>query len=225
MKNKFAVTLCGAAILMVGMGVGAFASAPLQEIKAYLNGEVKIRVNGEITPLKDAQGKTLLPITYNGTTYLPVRAISNALDIPVDYDAKAKEVIIGERLDGVPITQEDYNDTLYSKDPAQTKFGNKDYGEVLYSSPGSNIKYTAVSPNGKFQKLILQFATIEKEAESVEIRDIDTNALLKKVEGIVPASGIQTIEVDIAGVKNISIDVKQATDGGFIIPLTTSFYK
>ncbi|GGH19926.1 stalk domain-containing protein [Paenibacillus segetis] len=225
MKNKLMITFCGAMILMVGISVGAFASSQLQEIKAYLNGELKIRVNGEITQMKDAQGNAILPITYEGTTYLPVRAVSNVLDIPVNYDAKAKEVIIGELIDGVAIKQEDFNDTLYSKDPAQTKFNNKDYGEVLFSSSGSNIKYTALSPNGKYQKLILQFAAIDSEVENIEIKDNDKNTLLKKVDGITPASGMQTIEIDITGVNNISINVKQSTDGGFLIPLTTSIYK
>ncbi|MOA66818.1 hypothetical protein D3C78_1937120 [compost metagenome] len=61
--------------------------------------------------------------------------------------------------------------------------------------------------------------------ESLEITDIDKNALLKEVKGITPSSGLQTIEVTITGVKNISIQVKQPTAGGFIIPLTTSYYQ
>ncbi|MFC7677721.1 stalk domain-containing protein [Paenibacillus sp. GCM10028914] len=66
------------------------------------------QVNGEITQMKDAAGKAILPITYEGTTYLPVRAVSNVLDIPVNYDAKAKEVIIGELKEGVAIKQEEF---------------------------------------------------------------------------------------------------------------------
>ncbi|MEK5254980.1 stalk domain-containing protein [Paenibacillus sp. FSL F4-0125] len=225
MKKKVVTTLCGTMILLVGMGTGAFASSQLQEIKALLNGDLKIRVNGEITPLKDGNGKAVLPITYKGTTYLPVRSVSELLDVPVNYDGTAKEVIIGEQQAGVPVKQEDFNTSLYTKDPALTKYGSKNYNEVLYSAPNSNIKYTALSPNGKYQKLVLQFAAIGKEVESLEIRDNDKNMLLKKVEKISPNSDLQTIEVDISGVKNIAINVTQAVDGGFIIPLDTSIYK
>ncbi|WP_339286757.1 stalk domain-containing protein [Paenibacillus sp. FSL E2-0201] len=225
MKKKVVTTLCGTMILLVGMGTGAFASSQLQEIKALLNGELKIRVNGEITPLKDGNGKAVLPITYKGTTYLPVRSVSELLDVPVNYDGTAKEVIIGEQQAGVPVKQEDFNTSLYTKDPALTKYGSKNYKEVLYSAPNSNIKYTALSPNGKYQKLVLQFAAIGKEVESLEIRDNDKNVLLKKIEKISPNSDLQTIEVDISGVKNIAINVTQAVDGGFIIPLDTSIYK
>lgn len=225
MKKKVVTTLCGTMILLVGMGTGAFASSQLQEIKALLNGDLKIRVNGEITPLKDGNGKAVLPITYKGTTYLPVRSVSELLDVPVNYDGTAKEVIIGEQQAGVPVKQEDFNTSLHTKDPSLTKYGGKNYKEVLYSAPNSNIKYTALSPNGKYQKLVLQFAAVGKEVESLEIRDNDKNVLLKKVEKISPNSDLQTIEVDISGVKNITINVTQAVDGGFIIPLDTSIYK
>ena len=45
--------------------------------------------------MKDGSGNPVYPIIYNGTTYLPVRAISNMLDIPVDWDASTKTVILG----------------------------------------------------------------------------------------------------------------------------------
>lgn len=61
--------------------------------------------------------------------------------------------------------------------------------------------------------------------EILEIRDNDKNVLLKKVEKISANSDLQTIEVDISGVKNIAINVTQAVEGGFIIPLDTSIYK
>ena len=225
MKKKLLISFGGTLLLLVGMAAGALASTQLQEIRAYLNGELKVRFNGEIAVLKDADGNQVLPITYEGTTYLPVRGIANLLDIPVKYDEQAKEVLLGELTEGIPANREDFNNTLYSKDPAHTQFGGKDYSEVLYSAPDSNIKYTALSPAGKYTKLVLQFAATVQDVESLEITDIDKNALLKEVKSITPSSGLQTIEVNITGVKNISIQVKQPTDGGFIIPLTTSYYQ
>ncbi|MNJ63601.1 hypothetical protein D3C77_595160 [compost metagenome] len=167
----------------------------------------------------------MLPITYNGTTYLPVRSVADVLGVPVKFDAQANEVLLGEQSEGVLIKQEDFNNTLYSKDPSHTTFNGQDYKEVLYSPPGEQFNYAAISPNGKYKKLYLQFAAVGKNMEYIEIKDNDKNVLLKKVEGITLESGMQTIEVDIAGVKNIAINVKKEVDGGFIIPLTTSYYK
>lgn len=225
MKKKLGLTLVGALLLFGGMSVGALASAQLQEIKAYLNGEIKVRVNGQVVQLNDASGKAVLPITYNGTTYLPVRAVSTVLGIPVQYDGGAKEVLLGERLEGVPINQESFGNTLYTKDSALTTYAGKDYKEVLYSPPNDTFNYAALTPNGKYKKLVLQFAAIEQNVKSIEISDNDKNALLKKVEEVTTEEGLKTIEVDITGVKNIAINVKKPKEGGFFIPLTTSYYK
>jgi len=45
--------------------------------------------------MKDGLGNPVYPIIYNGTTYLPIRAVSNMLDIPVAWDATTKTVILG----------------------------------------------------------------------------------------------------------------------------------
>lgn len=37
----------------------------------------------------------MTPITYQKTTYLPVRAFADVLDVPVQYDAKNNQVLIG----------------------------------------------------------------------------------------------------------------------------------
>lgn len=46
---------------------------------------LKVKLNGEFLSLTDANGQTVEPFAYNGTTYLPVRAIANALGLDVDY--------------------------------------------------------------------------------------------------------------------------------------------
>jgi hypothetical protein len=65
----------------------AQASTPanLEEIKAYLNHDLKVKVNGLQAQLKDEQGNAVLPITYEGNTYLPVRAVAGALKVAVDF--------------------------------------------------------------------------------------------------------------------------------------------
>jgi hypothetical protein len=56
---------------------------------------IKLRVNNqEITPT-DVNGNIVEPFIVNGTTYLPVRAISEALDKRVLWDASTKSIHIG----------------------------------------------------------------------------------------------------------------------------------
>src|SRR5690606_10675405 len=70
-------------------------------IKANLNHGIKITLDGKPWTPRDAQGNALTPITYKGSTYLPVRAVAEAAGISVDWDAATQTVILGEAYDVV----------------------------------------------------------------------------------------------------------------------------
>lgn len=94
MKKKrriLAAVLC-CALALVTVAYATNATKTIQA--AYMN--IKLVVDGvPITP-KDSNGSTVEPFIYNGTTYLPVRAIGEALDKQVTWDGKTKTVYIGE---------------------------------------------------------------------------------------------------------------------------------
>lgn len=78
------MTLSGAA--------GVYAGSKLEKISAYLNHNISFKVNGAVQSLTDSNGKKLVPITYQNTTYLPVRAISNIAGINVEFDAASQQI-------------------------------------------------------------------------------------------------------------------------------------
>ncbi|WP_150275904.1 stalk domain-containing protein [Paenibacillus tepidiphilus] len=94
-KNKTMII----ATMVFGMAIsgtaGVYAGTNLQKISAYLNHGIGFKVNGAAYTPVDNNGKALAPITYNNTTYLPVRALADALDVPVTFDAAANQVILG----------------------------------------------------------------------------------------------------------------------------------
>lgn len=59
--------------------------------------EIKVFINGEHFVAKDSNGSELKALVRNGTTYLPLRAISEALDIPVKWDNSIRSVILGTK--------------------------------------------------------------------------------------------------------------------------------
>ena len=88
--------------LIAGVLIGAmltsgmvFAKNIQETIDAvYMN--VKLVIDGEeITP-KDANGNIVEPFIYNGTTYLPVRAIGEAFDKDVHWDGETATVYVGD---------------------------------------------------------------------------------------------------------------------------------
>jgi len=57
--------------------------------------DIKIELNGEeITP-KDANGNYVEPFIIDGTTYLPVRGVADALGLDVAWNASANTVVLG----------------------------------------------------------------------------------------------------------------------------------
>lgn len=93
---KFSFLSFCAGVLCTSMifscGVTAYASYKKTATLDYPG--IKIMVDGQqITP-KNASGKTVEPFAIDGTTYLPVRAVSNALGMNVDWNAATKSVVI-----------------------------------------------------------------------------------------------------------------------------------
>ena len=116
-------------LLLSVTALSALARTDTKTVDIKYN-NIKITLDGkQITP-RDGQGNIVEPFVYNGTTYLPVRAISNALGIAVDWDASTQTVILGTGVES----------GNWSKDnpaPIGTKI-NVDYR--LSSTPGKSWK-------------------------------------------------------------------------------------
>jgi len=83
-------------IVLLALSATAFASIASKQITASYQ-DIKVYVDGLLVTPKDANGNTVEPFTSGGTTYLPVRAIGNALGKDVDWDADTKSVYIGAK--------------------------------------------------------------------------------------------------------------------------------
>ena len=95
MKKRLQGLIAGVLIgTMLTSGI-VFAKNIQETINAvYMN--VKLVIDGEeITP-KDVNGNIVEPFIYNGTTYLPVRAIGEAFDKDVHWDGKTATVYVGD---------------------------------------------------------------------------------------------------------------------------------
>lgn len=103
--KKSVLTLVLAVAVMFGIMVGANAADTLKEIKAFLNYGITVKYNGEVQELKDANGNRVYPISYEGTTYLPIRAVSNMLGIEVNWDGPTQTVWLGEGFVIIPTEQ------------------------------------------------------------------------------------------------------------------------
>lgn len=79
-------------LLLISLSVSAFAAYNQSLTVTY--DDIKLNINGmQITP-KDVTGRVVEPFTYQGTTYLPVRAVGEAVGYTVSWDQTTKTVFM-----------------------------------------------------------------------------------------------------------------------------------
>ncbi len=77
--KKTTALLLAALLCVVSLGVGAAASEIIRNIDAQIRADFTVEIDGEVKHFKNAQGEPVYPILYDGTTYLPVRAIGEIM--------------------------------------------------------------------------------------------------------------------------------------------------
>ena len=83
-----------AATTMMAMFVTSAAAATAYQKSITANYGISLEINGNKANLTDVNGKTVEPFTYNGTTYVPIRAVAENMGSYVGYDASTKTAIV-----------------------------------------------------------------------------------------------------------------------------------
>ncbi len=105
--------------------------------------DIKVTLDGKPVELKDATGKTVEPFTYNGTTYLPVRAVADLLGVSVKWVEETKDVTNEETNE---VTKK-YTQTIYLGEAKKFKLAQKTYGgdknfvRYTYDEDGCELTY------------------------------------------------------------------------------------
>lgn len=210
----------------------AFGSSLTTEIKAILSREVTIKYCGEVQNMKDGSGNPVYPIMYNGTTYLPVRAVSDMLDLPVDWDANAKTVILGteekppksvlkfeaKTANGVSSKVSDKGSLTVKGDLGADIVYNDGISYKLWGGQESaSVKDSYKAQiNGTYTKLSFDAYVNAKEefinsSFTIYVYDVEKDQTLANIE--VAAGKIKKVEdIDITGVKTIGF---AASGGGW----------
>ncbi|MDO4773504.1 MAG: hypothetical protein Q4A72_08135 [Bacillota bacterium] len=97
MKRDFKVFFAGvlATVLVFSIAFSPLAEGVMKTIQVK-EGGINIYVDGKLQTPTDANGNKVFPLVYNGTTYLPVRALTGMLtDKNVAWDASTQSIKIG----------------------------------------------------------------------------------------------------------------------------------
>lgn len=214
-------------LLAVGVMLNVAGAASLIEIRAYLNHDIQIMLDGKLFEPKLPDGSKIVPVTYNGTTYLPLRAISEAVGLDVNYDGKSKTVYLGETTGQV----DDRKETVIRVTPEYTRGGETLYRVAsrtpgyLNRAPGRTFEYGyAGEPeyyagirlflpvNYEYGKFRATFWIDEEKDEEgnyktsppvIEFKDESNGYLLKRMD--VAYGNLYEVELDIEDVHTLEI--------------------
>ncbi len=131
------ISLVLALVMICGLTISASA-ATAQNITARLSPDVTVQYNGQAQNMADAKGNPVYPVSYQGTTYLPIRAVSNMLGIAVDWDQATKTVLLSDTDNPADYAKADPN----AAKPAAANIN-------VRLSPDVTVKYNGVTQTMK----------------------------------------------------------------------------
>lgn len=91
--GKRLMSLALALVMIFGLTVNASAAVS-QNVTAKLSPDIRVTLDGETQAMADANGNPVYPVLYNGTTYLPVRAIGNMMRLEVAWSPIDRTVML-----------------------------------------------------------------------------------------------------------------------------------
>lgn len=87
--------LTGMVTMLLIMALAGTAVATTADIAKTLQyRDIKVSLDGNVLDLKDAAGNHVEPFMFDGTNYLPVRALAEALGLNVSWDAAANTIVL-----------------------------------------------------------------------------------------------------------------------------------
>ena len=113
MKTTTRSFIAGILVTLSVLGVVGAAAAASQQTATLDYADIKITLDGQAVTPTDANGAAVEPFAISGTTYLPVRAVANALGLEVTWDSATSTVVLttpeGEKTVYITRTGEKYH--------------------------------------------------------------------------------------------------------------------
>ncbi len=120
MKKRISI-LAGCVIGILGVIAGVSAAGVVQKIQCELRPDFTVVIDGKEQTFRNAQGEVVYPVLYEGTTYLPVRAIGEMMGKTVYWYENEKRVEL--RSESTTVTDADVIITGDSGNPQQPAAG------------------------------------------------------------------------------------------------------
>lgn len=216
-KTSIALLLILTALL--SLSTGAFAASNLTAIKAYLSRDIGFVKDGADWRPTDDKGKEVLPIVYNGTTYLPLRVIADAFGIPVSWNSATRTIGLGEGSDVTTLYSKEVKAEFWSEksydviDKKQLVFGGKQYnGAYAFSAENVGLGWYEGSPNVKLDlgKKYDSLHLVLVGESSMKVRVLNGNKQQLAEEWSLEEGKVTELDVDLQGSQYVYVSAYDA---------------
>lgn len=210
-------------LLLVGLAVPALAAPIMKSIEVQTGIRVFID-DKELIP-KDANGNPVEVFIYNGTTYLPARAICEAIGKPLQWDSSIHGIYIGNHASSTPaayLSQLDYfnkSSTWFFDEISKDNLGN----EHLHSFRNPSSSVYGISNGSVTYKLNGQYSRLTGiYYQEYNSRAYDGKPTILVISGDKQelwrgsvASGVDpiVIDIDITGVLELTLEYPKSGNG------------
>lgn len=141
--------------LLAAMTIPTAAAAQSNMKQISVRTGLNVRVDGEVVQMKDANGNPVDVFEYNGTTYVPLRGVAQALGADVGYDSATNTATVDLPVESPPmVTSDDMNllMTAYLDAEMRRIISVAEYEcTLLITEAGMNIDYAKESFEGHLE--------------------------------------------------------------------------
>lgn len=173
MKNTLKGYLIGVLSTALLLGSVVYAASTTKTIEAFYN-NIKIYVDGIKIDPRDGNGEVVEPFIYNGTTYLPVRAVGEAIGKTVSWDGATQSVYLGEKPGDVqylmevctPYRTQQYTEYTLSNGKSFSMSGKKYTNGFDISNNWGTGGYAIFNLDGKYNSITLELGPVDGQTGS-----------------------------------------------------------
>ena len=185
-KERLKGAVSGLIIGALVVSGGVFAKQKIETIEVEYN-NIKVYKDNVLCELKDANGSTIEPFIYNGTTYMPVRGTANLADMQVTWDGATQSVYLWDEMvpGGTPFLEAcpPYSklscDTYLATEGQSFSMAGEKYSNGLTSHSG----YALFNLNGKYSTIECTIGHIYNEQyEGKSVSFIVDGRVIKEIE-------------------------------------------
>ena len=183
--------------------------------------DIKIYIDGYKINPKDANGKTVEAFIYNGTTYLPVRAVGEAFGKNVVWDSKTTSVYVGERNNIVQylgehiIASHKYEAIEYSTEKGDYFAMNGIKYNMGLKITDYHFGYALYDLNSQYSKITGIVGHVDGSYEDDGIINIFADNKLVKIIELSPKDSPVTFDIDVTNVMQLKITKADSNRGSY----------